>query len=94
MRLIDADEFSRVLIEHMIAPFEYNDYDKGLYDASLLLKNTPTIDAVEVVRCKDCKYCSYSEEHEIFWCDGTRVVPWNGYCYKGRMKDAAGEKKS
>lgn len=44
MRLIDADDFSRSLIEHMIAPFEYNDYDKGLYDASLLLKNAPTIE--------------------------------------------------
>ena len=52
-RLIDADEFSRVLIEHMIAPFEYNDYDKGLYDASLLLKNTPTIDLPHWIPCSE-----------------------------------------
>ena len=52
-RLIDADEFSRVLIEHMIAPFEYNDYDKGLYDASLLLKNIPTIELPHWIPCSE-----------------------------------------
>lgn len=51
-------------------------------------------DMVEVIRCKDCKYCSYSEEHEILWCDGTRIVPFNGYCYRGKKKDDTREKKS
>lgn len=36
---------------------------KSMYDAILLdgmikgLENAPTVDAVEVVRCKDCKHC-------------------------------------
>ena len=29
------------------------------------IKNTPTADVVEVVRCKDCKhFCEYSEAHK------------------------------
>ena len=36
------------------------DYDKGwahaLASAADIINRTPTVDAVEVVRCKDCKY--------------------------------------
>ena len=66
-------------------------YEKGFAKAKKLLDD---IDTITVVRCKDCKYCSYSEEHEILWCDGTRIVPFNGYCYKGKKKDDTREKKS
>lgn len=35
-----------------------------LYDA---VENQPSVDAVEVVRCKDCKYrpISYGDEHDL-----------------------------
>lgn len=54
MRLIDADAlvFSRVRIAH-------EDGTIGGYNAvvmSSVINNSPTIDAVPVIRCKDCKY--------------------------------------
>lgn len=55
MRLIDADalNYVRVRIAH-------EDGTIGGYNAvvpSSEIKNAPTIDAVPVIRCKDCKYC-------------------------------------
>ena len=49
----------------------------------------PTIDAVEVVRCRECKYMR-PLEHDgfvacIMWC---RAMHSNGFCYEGRKKDA------
>ena len=34
----------------------------GFWNAAIIADNFPTIDAVEVVRCKDCKY-NYGKEH-------------------------------
>lgn len=44
MRLIDADELMR---KYHVSP---------VWDSWLEINNAPTIDAVPVVRCKDCKY--------------------------------------
>lgn len=44
---------------HFLAQSVMNDWEseiKGLYDALIILNDTPTVDAVEVVRCKDCKH--------------------------------------
>ena len=49
MRLIDADEYRKCLIEHMTVPWERakydisDDYNKGLYDAARMLNTEPTI---------------------------------------------------
>lgn len=54
---------------------------KGIYKAesitfdaiAKIIEKQPTIDAVEVVRCKDCKYktkmgfCLKLADHECFW---------------------------
>ncbi len=54
------------------------------------IENVPTIDAIEVVRCKDCKY--YNLQHH--YCEG--IGNWfgiegewgdNGYCYKGERRE-------
>lgn len=45
---------------------------------------------VEVVRCKDCKWCLDGDEHE-YWCNGlgspARLVTLEDYCSKGDWKD-------
>ena len=72
-RLIDAD---------LLMP---NAEYKGRYDTvnAYDIVNCPTVDAVEVVRCKDCKYHSYwCEEHE------TRV-PLDAYCWLGEREEKA-----
>ena len=41
----------------------------GLIEASGRVKFAPTIDAVPVVRCWECKYCHIEDEYEA-WCHG------------------------
>lgn len=43
-------------------------------------------DVVEVVRCKDCRYCGNDEMFDEMWCDGKRVsADW--FCADGERKD-------
>ena len=52
MRLIDADKFYLLLRKY--SP-DANSYDRGWDDAIFeIVEHAPTIDAVEVVHCKDC----------------------------------------
>ena len=66
MRLIDADELKKRLKEYCI------DGDKkakewyeimGIDDC---VDKAPTVDAVEVVRCKDCKFGVYEKGRGIY----------------------------
>ena len=70
-RYIDAD----VLIDDLI-------HNRSFYPAmvSAAIKNTPTADVVEVVRCKDCVCCT-NDVPTRFFCDyfGTSVDR-NHYC--------------
>lgn len=52
MRLIDADELLKDVENY--SPFGACLAD--IYDAQWLIGAQPTVDAVEVVRCKDCKH--------------------------------------
>ena len=61
-----------------------------------IIEDAPTIDAVEVVRCKDCKYahtitfengvhclsCNYQNAHGM-------LVENHGFCYWGDRRDDA-----
>ena len=51
-----------------------------------LLEDYPAADVVEVVRCKDCKYCLQTDEFE-YWCDGfcspMRLVRKEDFCSHG-----------
>lgn len=70
MRLIDADEF----ISYLIGRYGGNDTGDEIIED---LYNQPTVDAVQVVRCKDCKHyrelgratgiCAINDiEHRLF----------------------------
>lgn len=79
MRLIDAD----ALIKEACAEGAYGYVDaKQIADAA-------TVDAVEVVRCKDCIH-SYEELGWIYCTCGPnvdRVVPSGFYCADGKRKE-------
>ncbi len=65
VRLIDADtlNYVRVRIYH-------DDGTIGGYNAvvpSSEIKNVPTVDAVPVIRCKDCKYYEHGENPSETW---------------------------
>lgn len=62
MRIIDAEKYRDVLFRCINSPHVNmkHYYSEGLRDAFKscieLLEDAPTIDAVPVLRCKDCKY--------------------------------------
>jgi len=62
MRLIDADNLFVHYTEKEQQEYG-NDFEGGvLFACDAISKNAPTVDAVPVVRCKDCKYYLNSNE--------------------------------
>ena len=79
MRVIDADAFMNVIKQHEYrlatkqGSIDYGMFTLGIQQA---IDEQPTVDAVEVVRCLDCKH-SDAEYHK----DGLR------YCMRGIRPD-------
>lgn len=67
MKLIDADDFRRRAQE------VYPEYWEDVID------EMPAVDAVEVVRCKDC--CYYNGN--MSYCDIDHYAVSDGYCHNG-----------
>ncbi len=92
MRLIDADA-----VEEKIGGIisSWHDKKSWIYFVQTILRNdvfSPTIDAVPVIRCKDCKHWGTGVAGEI---DGIKccklagyMVTMSGYCVYGEAKDA------
>lgn len=86
MRLIDADELGIGMHDPDMFLGESRLYAKGWNQAIKILQEAPIIDAVEVVRCKDCKYFDFL----IFNADdlSTQDTDWSGWCrYCGCLTD-------
>ena len=64
------------------------------YDGEEIIKNAPTVDAVEVVRCRECKFGSWdSEPDDAMVCVRTNDGFWrsgNDFCSRGERKEGAG----
>ena len=94
MRLIDADNYYKQL-DKMYVDAEKAGigmegyYIDGIVDAQLALEEEPTIDAVQVVRCKDCKYFSPDEKREKWGkCKIWKAeVLKDGYCSQGEKNE-------
>ncbi len=57
-RLIDANALNMYFADEQLANRGWKDeYCDFLDDVMEAVDNAPTVDAVEVVRCKDCKFC-------------------------------------
>ena len=79
MRLIDADKLNLLL----------GISDRDIY-AKYMLDKMPTIDAVSVVRCRECKYHE-DEEIGMVYCQNA-VGGWVGedwFCADGERKEGA-----
>ena len=54
-----------------------------------VIKDIPTVDAVEVVRCKDCLFSYYKKESGVYFChrfnDGRRTSR-DKYCSYGEER--------
>ena len=86
IRLIDADALMDVIRQHEYrlatkqGSIDYGMFTLGIQQA---VDEQPTIDAVEVVRCQDCKY-RYSDS----WCEYVDDDD-NFYCARGERKGGA-----
>ena len=76
MRLIDAD----ALMEKY--------HKTSVWDSWVEINSAPTVDAVPVVRCKDCIWYAEKETGEG-WCSEVmaRPMPHNGFCSYGEKED-------
>ena len=89
-RLIDADRALEIVRDQRIA--HPNAYHLTNY-ATLILREAPTVDAIPVVRCREC-HCYTPVDKRIGKCvfligEHQYVVP-DGYCYLGERKDGDG----
>ena len=67
MRMIDADAlYDKAESAYKNAPWQIRSTCRWFVDS---IADAPTVDAVEVVRCKDCKY-------------STEIGKWGCYCRK------------
>lgn len=88
MRLIDADALAKKLTDWSTGTVEPIDWSD--------IAEAPTIDAVEVVRCRDCKYASPNGKIGCqlmpFSChDKKRSLYANGFCSYGERKERVDE---
>ena len=87
-RLIDANRALEIVHEQGIA--HPNAYHLTNY-AMAILQEAPTVDAVEVVRCRNCKYGDWdSELDDAMVCMRTKDGFWrsgNDFCSYGERKE-------
>lgn len=88
MRLIDADALCRRVgavyrIAKGCGASEIAVFYKALQEE---VEHTKTVDAVEVVRCKDCKYLMFSDMYGE--CENLlRIVRPDDFCNEGERKE-------
>ena len=86
-RLIDANAMRDDWLE--------NGENEYVYDTNAVLDSIdsqPTVDAVEVVRCRDCKHCdpeNYHCDHHMGTSAPLRRKP-DDFCSYGEQKDGDG----
>ena len=94
MRLIKADALMDVIRQHEYrlatkqGSIDYGMFTNGIQQA---VDEQPTIDAVEVVRCKDCKHCdpeNYHCDHPMSTAAPLRRKP-DDFCSYGERKGGA-----
>ncbi len=90
-RLIDADRALEIVHDQRIA--HPNAYHLTNY-ATLILRDAPTVDAVEVVRCMECKFRSswMMNRNLRYICPESGMFPngENDFCSYGERKDGDG----
>ena len=85
MRLIDAEELERLFSEQIEQGVGVIGAFDAFYDA---LQDTPTVDAVEVVRCRDCKH--YKPDEYECGCDFAGGLPYvkaDDFCSYGERRN-------
>lgn len=87
-RLIDADALMEILVHRSYSVTDYwNNRDAGmfLYGIEQAVNEQPTVDAVPVVRCKDCKWYEFDRKMHCGLPHGVRSK--DDYCSDAERKD-------
>ena len=94
-RLIDANELMDVIRRHEYRlATKQGSIDYGMFTIGIQqsVDEQPTVDAVEVVRCKDCKYWQDNNDgyphEECRWGNGETPDP-DDFCSYGERKEGA-----
>lgn len=82
MRLIDADLLSEAIHENVPAPYDDASWAKDNCLAEVEM--APTVDAVPVVRCRECKHLGFCGD-----ATNLEVMGFYGYCSRGERKEGA-----
>lgn len=94
MRLIDVDGLGVGRCSKDVLPAAYCAGWNGLLG---LIEKAPTVDAVPVVRCKDCKYWQDNNDgyphEECRWGHG-ETPDANDFCSYGERKDGDSDAKA
>ena len=88
MRLIDADRLSEAIYDNVPAPYEDASWAKEncLYEIDM----APTVDAVPVVRCQECKRWESYCNGKVGLCQKRKgVARANDFCSYGERKEGA-----
>ena len=102
MRLIDADAVYKILesceirkatIGNPLTDWEYG-YTCGIERAESEIECAPIVDAVPVIRCKDCRFlreqylCINGNNFPAHWCkQWAGIVPESGFCHLAERKE-------
>lgn len=88
-RLIDA----KVFAEHLerMARTAYQNLFQGLFEAAEYAKDFPTVDAVTVVRCAQCKHFKRNLENDTYCSsvNGLTDPQEDDFCSYGERKEGA-----
>lgn len=88
LKALERDKIS--ICSYVYSKVNPADVDDLESELEYLINNQPTVDAVEVVRCKDCKHwgCGVAGETDAVKCCefGKYMVGANGYCVYGERK--------
>lgn len=93
-RLIDYNEISRLFdakykeTAQLIRDGEIHldNLAEGFTEAARIIQQIPTVDAVEVVRCRDCEIHGHCATEDVFYFAGIS----NPFCCAGKRKDGDG----
>lgn len=92
MRLIDADALQNILLPITTAlEHEYGSLGGAVSGCMKHIDNAPTVDAVPVVRCRECKHCdpeNYHCDHPMGTAAPLRRKP-DDFCSYGERKEGA-----
>ena len=82
MRLIDADRLSEAIYDNVSASYEEAVWAKE--DCLAEIEAAQTVDAVPVVRCRECKHLGFCGD-----ATNLEVMGFYGYCSRGERKEGA-----